>query len=260
MPDFVVGYAWHSIAPRLTALLARGPGHDARDLPARLPAGGGRAAASRPGDGGGGAEPRRRARWRPSPGSRCPLIRTAVLGGCVLVVLTVISEYGAFEILRYQTFTTEIFTEFQFDPQAAGALSIPLVLLGLLVLSVEGLVPAPRDRARPPVARPGAAGTIAADGAFRCCSALAALVGARGGRPDRHDRLLDAQSQHTTLPAAATLGAATLDHRALQRVRCRRRGRCSPCRSRCSRSGAPAPPADRARAQHLRDPGAARAS
>ena len=48
-----------------------------------------------------------------------PLIRTAILGGCVLVVLTVISEYGAFEILRYQTFTTEIFTEFQFDARAA---------------------------------------------------------------------------------------------------------------------------------------------
>ena len=57
-------------------------------------------------------------------------MRTAVLGGTVLVVLTVLSEYGAFEILRYQTFTTEIFTEFQFDSQAAGALSIPLVLLG----------------------------------------------------------------------------------------------------------------------------------
>ena len=46
----------------------------------------------------------------------------------MLVVLTVISEYGAFEILRYQTFTTEIFTEFKFDPQAAGALSVPLVV------------------------------------------------------------------------------------------------------------------------------------
>ena len=64
-----------------------------------------------------------------------------MLGGSVLVVLTVISEYGAFEILRFQTFTTEIFTEFQFDSQAAGALSVPLVCLGLLVLAVDGLMP-----------------------------------------------------------------------------------------------------------------------
>ena len=70
-----------------------------------------------------------------------PLVRTAVIGGSVLVVLTVISEYGAFEILRYQTFTTEIFTEFQFDSQAAGALSIPLVMLGLLALGIDVLVP-----------------------------------------------------------------------------------------------------------------------
>src|ERR1700722_19116382 len=70
-----------------------------------------------------------------------PLIRTAVLGGCVLVTLTVLSEYGAFEILRYQTFTTEIFTEFQFDSRAAGALSVPLVCLGLLVLAVDGIMP-----------------------------------------------------------------------------------------------------------------------
>src|ERR1700749_57428 len=41
-----------------------------------------------------------------------PLVRTAILGGGVLVGLTVISEFGAFEILGYQTFTTEIFTEF----------------------------------------------------------------------------------------------------------------------------------------------------
>ena len=85
-----------------------------------------------------------------------PLVRTAILGGCVLVVLTVISEFGAFEILGYQTFTTEIFTEFQFDARAAGALAIPLVLLGLAVLLAEGLLPrrtvtgsAPRRAVRP---------------------------------------------------------------------------------------------------------------
>ena len=38
--------------------------------------------------------------------------RRAILGGCLLVALVILAEYGAFEILGYQTFTTEIFTEF----------------------------------------------------------------------------------------------------------------------------------------------------
>src|SRR6202044_960988 len=70
-----------------------------------------------------------------------PLIGTAILGGCVLVALTTIAEFGTFEIVRYQTFTTEIFTEFQFDSRAAAAMSVPLVGLALLVLAVDGIVP-----------------------------------------------------------------------------------------------------------------------
>src|SRR5208282_2143298 len=38
--------------------------------------------------------------------------RVAILGGCLLVTLLLLAEYGAFEILGYRTFTTEIFTEF----------------------------------------------------------------------------------------------------------------------------------------------------
>ena len=66
--------------------------------------------------------------------------RVAILGGCVLVIMTMLAEYGAFEILGYQTFTTEIFTEFSlsFDIPAACALSLVLVGLGLLVLGAEG--------------------------------------------------------------------------------------------------------------------------
>ena len=79
--------------------------------------------------------------WRVFRRVTFPVVRPAVLGGAILVVLTVISEYGAFEVLGYQTFTTEIFTEFQFDAAAAVALSIPLVALGLLALLAEQLVP-----------------------------------------------------------------------------------------------------------------------
>ncbi len=65
--------------------------------------------------------------------------RGAILGGCLLVVLVLLAEYGAFEILGYQTFTTEIFTEFNvsFNVPTACALSLVLVLLSILVLCGE---------------------------------------------------------------------------------------------------------------------------
>jgi iron(III) transport system permease protein len=79
--------------------------------------------------------------------------RGAILGGCLLVALVLLAEYGAFELLGYQTFTTEIFTEFNisFSIPAACALSLVLVGLSLLVLGGEGLL---RGRGR--VARMGA--------------------------------------------------------------------------------------------------------
>jgi iron(III) transport system permease protein len=65
--------------------------------------------------------------------------RGAILGGCLLVALVLLAEYGAFEILGYQTFTTEIFTEFNvsFNIPTACALSLVLVALSLLVLCGE---------------------------------------------------------------------------------------------------------------------------
>ena len=73
--------------------------------------------------------------------------RGAILGGCVLVALVILAEYGAFEILGYQTFTTEIFTEFQvsFNVPTACALSLVLVILSCLILGGE--IPA-RGRGR----------------------------------------------------------------------------------------------------------------
>jgi iron(III) transport system permease protein len=135
-----------------------------------------------------------------------PLISTAVMGGCVLVMLTVISEYGTFEIVRYQTFTTEIFTEFQFNAQAAGALSVPLVCLALLVLAVDGIVP---RRAATRTA-PRRVATTARWGwtATPILLALGALVVLTIGVPIGTIAYWMAQSQHTTLPAAATLTQA----------------------------------------------------
>ena len=67
--------------------------------------------------------------------------RRAILGGCLLVALVILAEYGAFEILGFQTFTTEIFTEFNVGLRlsAACALSLVLVLLSFLVLAGEGV-------------------------------------------------------------------------------------------------------------------------
>jgi len=80
--------------------------------------------------------------------------RGAILGGCLLVALVLLAEYGAFEILGYQTFTTEIFTEFSsYSFAASCALSLVLVLLGLLVLAGEGLINTRSHPAR--TTRPG---------------------------------------------------------------------------------------------------------
>jgi iron(III) transport system permease protein len=68
-----------------------------------------------------------------------PQARTAILGGCLLVCLVMLAEYGAFEILGYRTFTTEIFAEFQtaFNLPAASALSLVLVAVSLLVVGSD---------------------------------------------------------------------------------------------------------------------------
>ena len=68
--------------------------------------------------------------------------RLAIFGGAILVGLVVLAEFGAFEILGYQTLTTEIYNEFQvgFNEPAACALSLILVLLGALLLASEGTV------------------------------------------------------------------------------------------------------------------------
>jgi iron(III) transport system permease protein len=67
-------------------------------------------------------------------------VRPAIAGGSLLVALVLLAEYGAFELLGFRTFTTQIFTESQvaFGVSTAAALSLVLVALGIVVLVGEG--------------------------------------------------------------------------------------------------------------------------
>ena len=71
IPDFVVGYAWHSIAPEPGAAARRHAGDDARYLSARLPPGRGRAAPARPSARGDRTDARHVAPGARSRGSCC---------------------------------------------------------------------------------------------------------------------------------------------------------------------------------------------
>jgi iron(III) transport system permease protein len=79
--------------------------------------------------------------------------RGAILGGCLLVTLVLLAEYGAFEMLGYQTFTTEIYTNLGLPNEVptACALSVVLIVISLLVLAGEARLSARRGR----VARSG---------------------------------------------------------------------------------------------------------
>jgi iron(III) transport system permease protein len=99
--------------------------------------------------------------------------RGAILGGCLLVALVLLAEYGAFEMLNFRTFTTELFTNFN-EPgggvPAGCALSLVLVAISIVILAGEGRLRGRGRAARsgPMVARVmpplrlGPGGTIAA--------------------------------------------------------------------------------------------------
>jgi iron(III) transport system permease protein len=210
VPDFVAGYAWHSIRPTFTGLWAAALVMTLSTYPLiYLPV----AAALRRADPGVDEVSRSLGLGRSATFLRVtvPQIRPALIGGSLVVVLTLLSEYGAFEIVHFQTFTTEIFTEFQFDQAAASALSVPLVLLGLLVLTGEsrigrrGRVSRTASQAAR-VARRRRLGYATAP----ILAALSALIGLAVGVPIGTLVYWMHRSQRSTLPAAATVGKATL--------------------------------------------------
>ena len=67
-----------------------------------------------------------------------PQLRPAVLAGTLLVFLYVVSDFGAVQLLRYDTFAREIYTAWKsFDLDTGLALSLNLGLLALLVVVLE---------------------------------------------------------------------------------------------------------------------------
>ncbi|NIR60903.1 MAG: iron ABC transporter permease [Gammaproteobacteria bacterium] len=68
-----------------------------------------------------------------------PLLRPAVAAGLAVVVLHVLSDFGAVSMLRVQTFTLSIYLQMsgRFDYQGAAGLSLVLVALSLIFLVTE---------------------------------------------------------------------------------------------------------------------------
>jgi iron(III) transport system permease protein len=68
-----------------------------------------------------------------------PQLRLAVLGGGLLIGVHLLAEYGAFAMLRFSTFTTAIFEQFQatFNGAAGSTLAGILILLCLVLLVGE---------------------------------------------------------------------------------------------------------------------------
>jgi iron(III) transport system permease protein len=78
-------------------------------------------------------------RWRTLFFVTLPLVRPAIVAGLSLVILYVVSDFGAVSLLRYQTFTYAVYQQItaRYDYGAAGVLSLLLVVLALIFLVAE---------------------------------------------------------------------------------------------------------------------------
>ncbi len=209
IPDFVVGFGWVSIDPALHGYLAAVMIMTLSLYPlVYLPV----AAALANLDGSLEEAARSlglgpwQAFWRVTLRQISP----AVLGGCLLVTLALLAEYGAFEIVQYRTFTVAIFTEFKlgFDTVSACALSLVLVLLSVAVLGGELAL---AGRGRSWRAGPGARRIAPRVALGRWLAAvlagLSALAGLALGVPLGSLAYWMLRGSSSTLPSASILGA-----------------------------------------------------
>jgi iron(III) transport system permease protein len=203
----IVGYAWHSLSPGFIGLRAAAVAMTldlyplvylpvAAALRRTDPRAGGDRAGARAG----------RARFRRVI---FPQIRPALLGGTLVVGLALLAEFGAFEILDFRTFTTEIFAELKTDQSGAAAPALLLVTLGIVVLLGEAAGSGRRRIRRSGPQAPRPPGRVRL-GRWRLpvLAGPAALVVAALGVPVGTLGYWLAHS-HTTTPASTTLLAAT---------------------------------------------------
>lgn len=85
--------------------------------------------------------------WRVFVRVVLPQLRPAILGGALIVALHLLSEYGAFAFLRFDTFTTAIVVAYQttFAGPNAAALGVVLLAICFVLLAAES---AARGRTR----------------------------------------------------------------------------------------------------------------
>ena len=70
-----------------------------------------------------------------------PQLKLAICGGALLVALHLLAEYGLYVMIRFDTFTTAIYDQFQstFSGPAANMLAGVLALCCLAILLLEGV-------------------------------------------------------------------------------------------------------------------------
>jgi iron(III) transport system permease protein len=80
-----------------------------------------------------------RSPWACFFGVVLPQLRPALLGGMLLVGLHMLGEFGAFSLLRFRTFTTELYAEYRtgFNTQSASLLAAVLLVLCFACLVAE---------------------------------------------------------------------------------------------------------------------------
>jgi iron(III) transport system permease protein len=111
-----------------------------------------------------------------------PLLRPAVTSGGLLVALYTLSDFGAVSLLRYETFTWAIFTQYEgaLNRTLGAAMSLALVVVALGLVSLEGVTRGPSRyyRSDQGVARPA---TVSPLGRWKWpaaayCAVVAALA------------------------------------------------------------------------------------
>jgi iron(III) transport system permease protein len=138
-----------------------------------------------------------------------PMTRPALAGGALLVSLYLLGEYGAFAMLRFTTFATAIYTEYDtaFDTASAGMLTIVLIALAMLILTAEAQVGKHGRVVREGVTDRHADVVPLGRGRFPAVAWLLAIIGVTLGVPLYAIAYWLVRGSSTTLPPASIWSA-----------------------------------------------------